>query len=92
MGFLLEKIMNTISNYLRSIISRLPAPEGDVVKKFIPSPKVKPPRRTPSLKNKSNRSDYMKLYMRDYREEGKDYQKLPEKVKEYRREQKKKQS
>lgn len=64
--------------------------EGEVIKKFKPAPKIKPPRREPDVKTKSNRSDYMKNYMKEYREEGKDYQKVPEKVKEYRRKQKKK--
>ena len=29
--------------------------EGDVVKKFTPPPQIKPPRRRPGIKNKSNR-------------------------------------
>lgn len=65
-------------------------PEGDVVKKFFPAPKQKPPRRRPGVKNKSNRSDYMKEYMSDYRkEQGKDFQKTPSTVKKFRAEQKK---
>jgi hypothetical protein len=63
--------------------------EGDMVKKFQPAPKQKPPRRQPAVKNKSNRSDYMKEYMTEYRGEGKDYQKVPDKVKKFRAEQKK---
>lgn len=77
-----------ISEIIRNIIADME--EGDVVKKFKPAPKIKPPRREPDVKTKSNRSDYMKNYMKEYREEGKDYQKVPEKVKEYRRKQKKK--
>jgi hypothetical protein len=63
--------------------------QGDMVKKFIPPPKQKPPRRRPAIKNKSNRSDYMKEYMTEYRGEGKDYQKVPDKVKKFRIEQRK---
>ena len=62
--------------------------ESEVVKKFKPSPKIKPPRRRPDVQNKSNRSDYMKNYIREYREKGKDYQKIPERLKEYRKEKK----
>jgi len=65
-------------------------PEGEVTKKPRVSPKLKPPRRQPSFQNKSNRSDYQKLYQENYREEGKGYQKIPPKVQEWRREQKKK--
>jgi hypothetical protein len=36
--------------------------------------------------NKTNRSDYMKNYMKDYRENGKDYQKMPDAIKQKRRE------
>lgn len=60
--------------------------EGEPIRKFRGTPKEKPPRRNPSVMNKSNRSDYMKLYMKKYREEGKDYQKIPERVKEWRKE------
>ena len=52
----------SVSNQLREIESLLP--EGDVKKKFWAPPEVKPPRRNPSVKNKSNRSDYMKNYTR----------------------------
>lgn len=78
----------SISEIIRDIVAGLE--DGEVVKKFKPAPKIKPPRREPDVKTKSNRSDYMKNYMQEYREDGKDYQKVPEKVKEYRREQKKK--
>jgi hypothetical protein len=68
----------------------MPEPEGDVQKKVYEEPLIKPPRRNPAVNNKSNRSDYMKNYMQDYRGQGKDYQKMPGKVKHFRREQRKK--
>ena len=63
--------------------------EGDIVKKFRAAPKIKPPRRKPSVQNVSNRSDYMEKYMTKYREDGKDYQKVPDKTKKLRSEQRK---
>jgi hypothetical protein len=64
--------------------------EGEVTKKYHATPEIKPPRRKPSVKNKSNRSDYMKNYMDDYRkEQGKDYQKAPDSIKKQRLEQRK---
>lgn len=80
-------MLSSIHEIIRNLIAE---EQGDVVVKFREKPKIKPPRRNPSVKNKSNRTDYMKNYMQEYREEGNDYQKIPEKVKEYRREQKKK--
>jgi len=77
--------MQSISNYLKLICSAL---EGEVIVKFKPAPKFKPPRRNPPVKNKSNRQDYSKEYMKEYREEGKDYQKKPEAIKELKRKQK----
>ena len=79
-----------VSDYILEIVAFLGSPEGEVVKKFNPTPEVKPKRRGPSFKNKSNRSDYFKQYMKEYRDNGKDYQKVPDNIKEYRREQKKK--
>lgn len=64
--------------------------EGDVVVKFKAMPKVKPPRRNNPVQNESNRSDYMQIYMRDYREEGKDYQKKPDNMKEFKKKHKRK--
>lgn len=83
-----------MSNKARRIVAKFlsggVSPEGDVVKKFFPAPKQKPPRRRPGIKNKSNRSDYMKEYMTDYRkEQGKDFQKTPDSVKRFRAEQRK---
>jgi len=64
---------------------------GDIVHKSRPTPKVKAPRRRPSFKNKSQRSDYMKNYMQDYRgDKGKDYQKKPQALKDFQREQREK--
>jgi hypothetical protein len=82
-----------VSNKARRVVAKFLSgalPEGEVVKKFIPTPKQKPPRRRPGIKNKSNRSDYMKEYMTDYRkEQGKDFQKTPDAVKKFRAEQRK---
>lgn len=63
--------------------------DGDVVKKYRAAPKIKPPRRRPSVQNVSDRSDYMEKYMTKYREDGKDYQKVPDKAKKLRLEQRK---
>lgn len=71
-----------ISQLIRDLVA------GDVVKKYVAPPKQKPPRRRPTIKNKTNKSDYMKNYMHNYRkEEGKDYQKVPDSVKKHRAEQ-----
>jgi hypothetical protein len=78
----------SVSDFIAKIILAID-PEGDIVKKFNPAPKIKPKRREPSFKNKSNRSDYFQKYMQKYREEGKDYQKVPDMIKKYRHEQKK---
>ena len=77
---------SSISKLIRLIAVDLEN-EGDIVKKFRAKPKIKPPRREPAVKNKSNRSDYMKNYMEDYREEGKDYQRKPELIKKLRKKQ-----
>jgi hypothetical protein len=77
-----------IAAALRVVAAKID-PEGDVKTKYRPSPRVKPPRRQSPVKNKSNRSDYSTKYMREYREDGKDYQKMPENLKKLRREQKK---
>jgi hypothetical protein len=80
--------MISLSDHIRYLSATMEEPEGEVVKKFRSSPQLKPPRRKPSVTNKSNRSDYMKNYMTDYRhDQGKDYQKLPDVVKEKRQEQ-----
>ena len=60
-----------------------------VVKKFRPAPGAKPARRRPTFQNLSDRSTYHRDYKRRQREEGKDYQKVPEDVKTWRREQRK---
>lgn len=60
----------------------------NVVKKFQPVPKFKPPRRRPSFQNKSDRSNYQTEYTRKYRDQGKGYQKAPDAVKKWRMEQK----
>ena len=72
-----------ISDILRDLVA-----ESEVTKKFVAPPLKKPPRRKPSIQNKTNRSDYMKNYMTDYRkDQGKDYQTTPDAVKKYRAEQ-----
>jgi hypothetical protein len=77
---------------LASVVRRLLAflPEGDIKKKIYETPRIKPPRRNPSVDNKSNRCDYMKNYMKEYREQGQDYQKMPEKMKQFRLQQRRK--
>lgn len=80
--------MQSISNIIRNIGATL---QGEVIVKFRPAPKIKPPRRQSPVKNKSNRTDYSKNYMQEYRKEkGKDYQEIPQSVKDFRREQRKK--
>jgi len=82
-------MLKNVAHHLRCIVAFLEAPEGDVKQKFYSDPKIKPPRRNPSVVNKSNRSDYSKNYMKEYREQGKDYQRKPESFKKWRREQRK---
>jgi hypothetical protein len=77
----------SIADKIRGIVSTNPV---EVVHEHVPSPKVKPPRRRPSTQNVTDQSDYSKNYMTEYREEGKDYQKAPDAVKELKREQQKK--
>lgn len=80
----------TLANQLK-YIAFLPDSEGkDVKMKFYPEPKIKPPRRKPSVTNKTNAPEYMSQYMKEYRGEGKDYQKIPDATKQYRRDQRKK--
>jgi len=79
-------MLHPIHDYIRRVA--MDTPEGDTTKKFRAQPKIKPPRRKPSVQNESSREDYMKEYMKDYRkEEGKDYQKMPAKIKELRKRQ-----
>ena len=78
--------MHCISEIIRRLAMEMP--EGDVVKVIHEETDVKAPRKEKSFTNKSNRSDYSKNYMREYREDGKDYQKLPEKIKELHKKQK----
>jgi len=84
--------MRSISEFIREIVSTFPSSDGEVIKKFWKSPEIKPPRRGSPVHNKSNRDDYMKNYMKEYREDGKDYIKLPERTKEKNRERKKKEN
>jgi ribosome recycling factor len=63
--------------------------DGDVKKIFRPMPKIKPPRRQPATKNVTQKGDYYTEAVRKFREEGGDYQRIPEKIKKLRREQRK---
>jgi hypothetical protein len=84
-------MLKSVTSPLRSIIALIiDAPEGDVVKKIFKVPLIKPTRQKGPTENKTNRTDFSKNYMRKYREEGRDYQKSTDKVKEFRRKQRKK--
>lgn len=75
---------------MRTLISTILRDAVEVVKKYKAPPQQKPPRRRPAIQNKTDRSDYMKEYLHQYRkEQGKDYQKVPDKIKKYRAEQRK---
>lgn len=78
----------SISELIRNLVADVS--EGDIIVKLNPVPKIKPSRKKPSFQNKSNRTDFPKNYMRKYREEGKDYQKIPEVIKKLRKKQRKK--
>jgi predicted DNA binding CopG/RHH family protein len=77
----------SIHEYIRKFAKDVP--EGDVTTKFRAQPKIKPPRRESPVRNKSNRTDYMQVYMEKYREDGEDYQKKPQKIKDLKKKQKK---
>ena len=79
----------SVSEILRDVAAFLDRAEGDVTVKYRAQPKKKPPRRKSPVKNKSNRSDYSTKYMREYRENGKDYQKKPDNLKKLHRKQRK---
>ena len=85
-------MLKSVTSPLRNVIAALiiEAPEGDVVKKVFKVPLVKPTRQKGPTENKTNRTDFSKNYMREYRQQGKDYQKSTDKVKEFRRKQRKK--
>ena len=83
-------MLKNINNHIKKIAAlMIDAPEGDVVKKVFKVPLIKPPRQKGPTENKTNRTDFSKNYMREYRQQGKDYQKAPSKVKEFRRKQRK---
>lgn len=76
---------------IASLIRRAEAvPFEDIKKKFRPSPEIKPPRRNPSVQNKTDSPAYMRTYMKERREDGEDYQKVPSMIKELRKKQKQK--
>jgi len=75
-----------LSCALRLIVADL---DGEVVVKYRPVPKIKPPRRRSPGKNKTQKSDYMQQYMQDYRnDKGKGTPKVPDNMKRLRKEQK----
>ncbi len=80
-------MLYSIHGYIRKLAKDVA--EGEVTVKFRSQPKVKPPRRRKNIQNKTNRSDFMQVYMEKYREEGNDYQKMPDNMKELRKKQKK---
>lgn len=82
--------MRPVVDFIYNVVAEMELCDGDVVKKKIPTPKVKETRKDLSVSNKSNRSDYMKNFMKKYREEGKDYQKAPSAIKKLRKKQKQK--
>jgi len=77
--------MINLADVLRMIAAKSDSPE--IIKKFRAAPGVKPARRRPSFQNKSNRSDYQRDYKRQRQEEGGGYKKVPDKVKQWRRDQ-----
>jgi hypothetical protein len=77
----------SITEVIKDLVANIS--DGDVVKKHTPSPNVKPPRRRPSVQNKTDKTDYSKNYMKEYREDGKDFQKAPDAIKELKRKQQK---
>ena len=80
----------SLDHILLSLASVIAGNDTDIKKKFRAAPKLKPPRRKPSIQNESDQHGYMKDYMQEYRGEGKDYQKTPDKLKKFRSEQRKK--
>jgi hypothetical protein len=81
--------MKTIADLIRDIVIAT-LPEGEIKVKFRARPKVKPPRRKSPVQNESSKPEYMRDYMKERRQDGDDYQKKPDKIKELRKEQKKK--
>jgi hypothetical protein len=81
----MEKIL---SNYIRYVVSKLPAGEVKFKKRDIP--KEKPPRVDSDISNVSSKPEYFSSYMKERRENGKDYQKVPKIMKEFRKKQRKK--
>jgi hypothetical protein len=81
-------MLKNISGLIRGITALMDMPEGDVVKKVFKIPLVKPSRQEGPAK--AYRTDFSKNYMREYRQNGKDYQRAPDKLKEFRRKQRKK--
>jgi hypothetical protein len=80
--------MRAITDLIRDLVLAT-RPDGEIKKKFIPPPEIKPPRRKSPITNESSKPEYAREYMKEYREDGKDYQKIPDSVKKFRKEQKK---
>jgi len=76
--------MNLVAHFSHAVQA---AAEGDVIVKFRPEPKIKPKRRRPGFQNKTQDPHYQRDYKRDdsYRDRG--YQKIPDKMKKWRAEQ-----
>lgn len=61
--------------------------EGDIAVKFHPEPKFKPKRRRPGFRNKTQDPHYQRDYKRMDEYKDREYQKVPDKVKKWRAEQ-----
>jgi len=79
--------MVNLADILRMIAAK--ADDDTIVKPFRPEPKIKPARRRPSIRNKSHRKNYQRDYKREQQENGGGYHKVPDKVQEWRQEQRK---
>jgi len=78
-----------VAEFIKDVVALMEVPEGDTKQNIVPVSKFKPPR-LDATKTKSRKTDYFKNYMTERRDQGKDYQKMPDKVKQFRRDQKKK--
>ena len=81
-------MLKTVASLVREVTAIMDLPEGDIVKKIFKVPEKNPPRAKGPAR--AYKTDFSKNYMKEYRQNGKDYQKAPDKVKEFRRKQRKK--
>lgn len=79
--------MVNLADIIRMIAAK--ADDDTITMPFRPEPESKPARRQPSFQNKSQHKNYQRDYKRKQKENGGGYQKVPDKVKEWRREQRK---